>query len=153
MPRKTLAFLAALLGAVPAALWIVRHEALILRCGRPLRERERAFAREIGIRDPGEVRIRVVPRLPSPMGGLFAPLENLFGFRLSRAAGVTLGYGIYVAAEHEDFALVAHELVHVRQYEALGGPLPFICRYFHQCLAVGYLEAPLEVEARRLSGE
>lgn len=151
MIRRWLSRGAAVVAAVPAALWIMRHERLIRRGGRPLRKKEAALARALGIRRCEDVRIMAVPRIPSPLGGRLAPLERLFGFQLSSAAGVALGYGIYLSEERASAALMAHELVHVRQYEDLGGPLPFIHQYFYECGVLGYLNAPLEVEARHLS--
>ncbi len=152
MIRRLAADLISLLVAIPAALWIIRREKLILKHGRPLRRAELDFASEIGIADPGAIRILSLPQIPSPLGGLLAPLENKVGFSLGSAAGVTLGYGIYLAEDHESLPLIRHELVHVRQYERLGGPLPFIRRYLFECLACGYDHSPLEREAVDLGG-
>jgi hypothetical protein len=145
--RRIAAHLLSLLAAVPAALWIVRHERIIRSRGRPLNDDELAFTRSLGIAAPERVRILALPRIPAPLGGLIAPLENLCGFSLSRSAGVTLGHAIYLAQAEESPALVRHELVHVHQYERLGGPLPFIRRYFYECLVFSYWDAPLEREA------
>ena len=48
-------------------------------------------------------------------------------------------------------ALIAHELVHVMQYERFGGILPFLRQYLSECLTIGYPEALLEQEAITLS--
>ena len=166
--RQVGAHLLSLLLAAPAALWILRHEKLIQRHGRKLRPAERKFAAQLGLEDIDRVKVCALPRIPSPFGGLFAPIENmvgfslgvelalllglLVGFSLGQAAGVTLGYGIYLNEDYESHALVCHELVHVQQYERLGGPLPFIRQYFYECVAVGYPNSPLEREAVELSG-
>ena len=42
---------------------------------------------------------------------------------------------------------MAHELVHVMQYERLGGVRPFLRAYVYECLRFGYAAAPLELEA------
>ena len=152
-PRRGLARCLATLGAGPAAWWILQHERTIRQHGRPLEARELAFARRIGIAAPESVRILAVARIPSPLGGLLAPLEDRIGFSLGKAAGVTLGNGIYLTAECESFGLIAHELVHVRQYQDLQSPLVFIWHYFYECLAFGYHDAPMEREAVRLSEE
>lgn len=149
--RRGFAALAATLGAAPAALWILKHERQIRRSGRSLDREETDFARRLGIRNPDTVRVRVVPEVPAPFGGLLAPLENRIGFSLRHAAGVTLGTGIYVARDCESIDLVAHELVHVRQYQDFRSPLVFIWHYFYQCAAFGYCDAPLEREAEELS--
>ena len=146
MPRP-LAWLSATLAAVPAALWINRHEGIIGRHGRPLHPAEERFARSVGVVLPKQVRVLAQPRIPAPLGGWLGFLETRTGFSLADAAGVTLGYGIYLNARAECPALVHHELVHVAQYERLGGSLPFIWRYFYECLAFGYHGSPLEREA------
>jgi len=46
--------------------------------------------------------------------------------------------------------LVFHELVHTLQYERFGGFPQFLKQYLHECITVGYPEAPLEQEARRI---
>jgi hypothetical protein len=43
--------------------------------------------------------------------------------------------------------LIVHELVHVAQYETLGGILPFLRKYLFECLTMGYAASPLELEA------
>ena len=76
-------------------------------------------------------------------------------------AAMTLGPFILLRREHAaDEALLAHELVHVRQWRELGAP-KFLWRYLgayargragglsHQA---AYNAIPLEVEARRLAG-
>ena len=150
-PRRCLAYFLATVGAGPAALWILKHERRIRRSGRPLKRRELVFARRIGIAAPELVRILAVPRIPSPLGGLLAPLEERIGFSIGEAAGVTLGHGIYLAEACESIELVTHELVHVRQYQDFHSPLVFIWHYFRECLAYGYHDAPLEREAVELS--
>ncbi|MBT8044102.1 MAG: hypothetical protein KJO79_04050, partial [Verrucomicrobiae bacterium] len=47
--------------------------------------------------------------------------------------------------------LIAHELVHVRQYEQAGSVWRFMVDYIFQCLAYGYHDAPMEREARDAS--
>ncbi|MHC4738483.1 MAG: hypothetical protein ACYS9Y_06230 [Planctomycetota bacterium] len=43
--------------------------------------------------------------------------------------------------------VIVHELVHTSQYEKLGGFLPFLQKYLHQCVTIGYPTTPLEREA------
>ncbi|HRJ72181.1 MAG TPA: hypothetical protein PLS03_08140 [Terrimicrobiaceae bacterium] len=47
--------------------------------------------------------------------------------------------------------MIAHECVHTAQYERLGGFRPFLRQYLEECLAVGYDESPLELEAMMTS--
>ena len=66
--------------------------------------------------------------------------------------GLTLRYGIFVRSDcWRVRALIAHELVHVMQYERFGGILPFLRQYLSECVTIGYPEAPLEQEAISLS--
>ena len=60
--------------------------------------------------------------------------------------GMALGKGIYILEGHS--RVLRHELVHVAQYQQLGGIGPFMRRYLVECLTHGYADAPLEVEAR-----
>jgi hypothetical protein len=62
--------------------------------------------------------------------------------------GLTLRYGIFICADcWGDRRLVFHELVHVWQYEKLGGFQPFLQQYLHECVTIGYPAAPMEQEA------
>ena len=64
---------------------------------------------------------------------------------------IPVGFWVFTvdALEH-DRGLLAHEFVHVAQYERFQ-MFGFMRRYIFQCLADGYLEAPMEIEARELS--
>ena len=69
-------------------------------------------------------------------------------FLTPTTCGLALRYGIFVRSDcWRNRALIAHELVHVMQYERLGGILPFLRDYLFQCMTVGYANAPLEQEA------
>lgn len=77
------------------------------------------------------------------------------------ASAMTLGRWILIRRGREhDEALLAHELVHVRQWRELGG-YPFLREYFGSYLRgrrsgfnhrEAYLAIPFEQEARRLAG-
>jgi Domain of unknown function (DUF4157) len=79
----------------------------------------------------------------------------------SGAHGMTLGHHILLVRGHEgDPKLVAHELVHVRQY-AERGWIRFLSRYLLDYLGnlrrlrshrQAYLAIPAEAEARELAG-
>jgi hypothetical protein len=62
--------------------------------------------------------------------------------------GLTLRYGIYIRSDFPaDRFLVAHELVHTAQYERCGSIIAFLRQYLHECLTLGYPDAPMEQEA------
>jgi hypothetical protein len=70
------------------------------------------------------------------------------GLFSSRAAGLTLGYGIYLTyGSWDDRPTLVHECVHVGQYERLGGIRPFLSVYLRECIDPGYPFGRLEQEA------
>ncbi|MEO1087177.1 MAG: hypothetical protein AAFY88_23320, partial [Acidobacteriota bacterium] len=71
------------------------------------------------------------------------------GFFSAGMLGLTLGHAVLIADGHENNErLLRHEFRHVYQYEAAGSTVAFLSDYFAQLLDVGYLEAPLEIDAR-----
>lgn len=129
--------------------WIRKQEAAILREGRPLREWERLWAENVGVRRPEEVRILPVPRVPTPGQSLLGMLNRVFGFLSEGPTGMAVNYGIYLeASQATNPSLLVHELTHVAQFERLGGVEPFLKEYLTQCVLDGYWESDLEQEAR-----
>ena len=154
MPPPFARFLAAVLAA-PAAAWVRRQERRGLSAGAPLTGPERADAAALGVRAPGRVRVVRVARMPMPNGPGLRRLAGWAGVLVPEAAGLCLGHAVFVRVpfwEHRQ-ELVAHELVHVAQYERLGGARAFLRRYFEECLTVGYACAPMEREARERSAD
>ena len=73
----------------------------------------------------------------------------LYGLITPGTAGLTLGHGIFLRQDcSHDEKLIAHELKHVAQYEQEGGISEFLERYFFEYIEYGYVDAPLEREAR-----
>ena len=130
--------------------WMQRQERRILSEGVPLNAAQTADARALGIREPERVRVLVVDRVPLPGGsGLARTVGRLTGMLSHETAGMAIGHGVFLRQSlQHDRRLLAHELVHVRQYERQGGPRPFLRQYLRECLAVGYFSAPMEEEAR-----
>lgn len=129
--------------------WAAGHERHILAEGTPLTAGASAFAGRIGIEEPAGVRFLEVERIPLPLPFPLVEQAARWGFPVFEPAGMALGRGIYILPGRHD--LLPHELVHVLQYQRLGGIHPFMRRYVVEILFHGYLEAPLEVEARELS--
>ena len=140
--------------AVPVGIWAWWHRRKILRVGRKLTECELADARAVGVAAPERIRIRAIPAVPNPLSSVAGLIARFTRYTVFNPAGMTLGHGIF-AIEHleADRLLLTHEFVHVAQYERYGGVFGFMRRYIFQCLADGYLEAPLEIEARERSDE
>lgn len=71
--------------------------------------------------------------------------------RPPRTAGMAFGRVVYLARPHSErtldgLLLLAHELGHVQQIQALG-EVAFACRYGEEWLVHGYARMPLEREA------
>lgn len=137
-------------GVAPAiSRWAQVQERRILAEGVPLKEDYLAFAAELKIEHPEGVRVLEVPKVPLPVPDAVVRLGRSFGFRIITPIGMTLGRGIYL--EKGNWGAMRHELVHVEQYQKLGGILPFMQRYLLECLFHGYDEAPLELDADKRS--
>jgi|GEM_PF-1693755 hypothetical protein len=62
-------------------------------------------------------------------------------------------FGIFIHARHQgDDQILAHDLVHWRQYERMGFFMYYF-RYFMQLLLIGYDTMPMEMEARMFDDE
>ncbi|MER5172293.1 hypothetical protein [Thioclava kandeliae] len=116
-------------------------EARILSEGRPLNAVETGYALKAGVHHPERVRVLAWQgRFPAPKNKALARV-----YKPANALAITFGYGI--AARQEDPYLIAHELVHVAQYERLGGREAFTREYLTQELVLGGYATPLEREA------
>jgi hypothetical protein len=134
-------------GIAPAtARWAADQERHILAEGKPLNHEALAFALELEINEPGRIRVLEVKSVPLPAPRPLVKLASRWGIPVFEPAGMALGRGIYLLDGHS--RILRHELVHVAQYQRLGGIEPFMRRYLTECLTVGYLNSPLEVEAR-----
>jgi hypothetical protein len=131
-----------------AAGWAESIEKRILREGVPLTDVELADARVLGVREPQRVRLLLLSRVPMPEDLALRTAAAAIQFLTPATRGLTLRYGIFVRSDcWRERELIAHELVHTRQYERLGGILPFLRQYLMECLTIGYPQAPLEQEA------
>ena len=131
-----------------AASWVRMREKEILAQGVPLSQEELADGLAIGVRNPERVRLQRVASIPTFEHRLLKPLALVVNGFFVQTAGLTLNHGIFIRADHwRDRRLVAHELVHVAQYERMGGIRSFLKAYFRECLVQGYPLGPLEQEA------
>jgi hypothetical protein len=63
---------------------------------------------------------------------------------------MTVRYGIFIQTQHwEACRLLLHELVHVAQYERLGGFRSFLYQYLQEGINPGYPLGDLELGAKR----
>jgi hypothetical protein len=131
-----------------AAAWATEQEQEVVRDGVSLSAEEIADARAIGVQKLDQVRLLRVETIPRPTQPQLRAGCDAIDFLTPATRGLTLGYGIFIRSDcWGDRLLVVHELVHVAQYERLGGILSFLRRYLYECLTFGYSTSPLEQEA------
>lgn len=137
-------------GLAPAlARWADAQERRILRDGVALSGDALVFARSLGIERAEEIRVLVANLIPLPVPGWVVKVAQRCGLPVFAPAGMALGRGIFLLPGQEPSLL--HELVHVLQYQRLGGTLEFMRRYIFECFTQGYFDADLEIEARQRS--
>ncbi|MEO1369685.1 MAG: hypothetical protein AAFX50_21095, partial [Acidobacteriota bacterium] len=130
-------------------LTVVQTFTLPISAGRHLYRRELELARRVGVVQRSRVRIHVVEAFPRPRDPQLHAVADHMGFFSAGMLGLTLGHAVLIADGHAgDERLLRHELRHVFQYEAAGSTAAFLSDYFGQLLDVGYLDAPLEIDAR-----
>lgn len=131
-----------------AGAWAMQQELIILRDGVPLLPEQIHDAISIGVLHPAKVRLLCVEQIPMPDDARLRAAAEETNLISPNTIGLTLRYGIFIRADcWQDRKLVRHELVHTAQYERLGGIQQFLQRYLHECISIGYPEAPMEQEA------
>jgi hypothetical protein len=127
--------------------WIYCLEKQAQESGRALTPIELDLAQNVGVAYPEEVRILSVRRMPLPSHPRVKQLARRVGLLNSDTGALTAGYGVIVRRDcANNLRLLAHEFVHVAQYERLGRE-GFLQQYIQQIAADGYLKAPFELEA------
>ncbi len=117
-------------------LWMVSSNPYILGNGLPLNDFGIRIAQEVGVKYPEKVRVLVTERISAD--------KNI--------AGMTFGYAIQIKEEYKnELEVYIHELIHVRQYEQMGGIYNFTKEYAAELDKYGYEKAPIEVEAYTIS--
>lgn len=138
------------LGVPLATRWVLQQQKQIRVYGSELNDPQKQDALLAGVQHPEQVRVRVVNRVPLPLPTPWFLKDWL----PDDVVGMALGYGIHL---HHYWAhnreVLVHELVHVAQYERLGGVRPFLREYLKECLIMGYPHGPLEREAIRKQKE
>jgi hypothetical protein len=131
------------------ARWAKRQEQRILRDGVKLSAGALAFAESLGIERADGVRVLVMQPIPLPAPWWLVRWARRCRLPVFAPGGMALGRGIFLLPGQEDS--LPHELVHVLQYQRLGGIEGFMKRYLVECLVDGYAESALEREARSSS--
>lgn len=131
-----------------ATAWAEQEEARILAGGVGLSPSLLSDARRVGVAHPERVRLLAVASIPTPEDPVLRAAVEATGLISPFTAGLALRYGIYVRSDFVgDRFFVAHELVHTAQYERCGSVAAFLRQYLHECLSIGYPDAPMEQEA------
>jgi len=131
-----------------ACEWVKSQEDLILKKGACLSPLLYSDAIKAGVANPNKVRILVVPEIPIPSNPILSETCRLTGLLTTQTGGLTLCYGIYIRHDCvNNRKLNVHELVHVAQYEELGGIGQFLKKYLLEVAEVtkigcSYSEAP-----------
>ncbi len=132
-----------------ACEWAERQQEHILGNGMSLTESQMDDARLAGVSSPERVRLLEVEHVPQPENPMLLSIGQQAGFFTDGTEGLAIGHGIFVTSNRrQDRRLIVHELVHVSQYERLGGISQFLQQYVTECLTDGYDSGPLENEAR-----
>lgn len=132
-----------------AVVWVHWRQSHILRHGAALNPMQRELALGLGVVDVDRVRVMSSDVIATPLPRWMHVLAQRAARQSRHIAGMTLGHGIVIRADYlSDTRLLAHELVHVRQYERLGGIARFLRPYLRECVWPGYPHGALEREAR-----
>ena len=125
-------------------------EQQILRDGRPLNDDEIELAKMAGIKHPEKVRFLILDSVPLPESEYLQQELDKIGFLelLKRAGGTAKGYGVLLATKDaHKLDYLVHELVHVEQYERLGGIANAYRQHWPNLRENGYRKSALEDEA------
>ena len=106
----------------------------------------------IGVKDTGKIRLLRVHKIPAPVDPILRQANEKVRLISVDTGGLTLRYGIYIRYDcWNQRQLIAHELVHVMQYERFGGFKPFLRKYLDEVFTEGYGFGALEQEAIRIA--
>lgn len=135
-----------------AVEWAKKQEEIILGNGQYLNEDLCTIATKIGVVHIEKVRTLLVSEIPLPEDLILREACNQTQIISPSTIGLTLNYGIFIRTDCAlDRKLYIHELVHVTQYEKLGGILQFLKQYLYEIVTIGYSQAPMEQEAIRIA--
>jgi len=130
--------------------WVEQVEKEALEKGEPVLPPFEATAEALGIRQIDKIRVWKVDTMPTPENPQIQALAERFGLSIAGSGGLTLGHAILVLRSQATRGnLLAHELVHVRQYEQAGSISLFLKRYVAELVQFEYENMPLEREAAK----
>lgn len=134
---------------IPKAIaWAEEQAQFIRKNGTLLSPQELKIAQAVGVKNPELVRVFEIERLPLPEDVELKEAALSIGFLEPTMIGMAFGYGVYVHPRMRSSRLISHELRHVFQYEKAGSIANFLPVYLEQIVSLGYVNAPLEIDAR-----
>ena len=128
--------------------WAEAEAARGAGAGRELTEREREFARKVGVRHPERIRVITVDALPMPTDPPLRASAEQTGFLDPGMVGLTFGHSVFICRGHEAARLLSHEFRHVYQYEQAGSIADLLPAYLLQIVEHGYAATTFETDAR-----
>lgn len=132
--------------------WVTQMEQACLEIGQALLPQNRLDGEAIGIHEIGAVRVIVLSEMPTPQDSELRALAVQTNLISPKTEGMTFGVGIVLKAGFVSRPLIAHELVHVLQYERFGGIEQFLAAYIPEVVFPPlYPKGPLEQEAIRIA--
>ena len=132
-----------------AVIWTQQKEQEILKDGIHLTNIQIEDAIKLSVKSPEKIRLLYVDQIPSPDDPELKLANQLLKLITPETNGLTCRYGIFIKKDIWNHrATVAHELVHVSQYERFGSIHEFLNLYIPECINFGYPNCPLEKEAR-----
>lgn len=135
-----------------AVSWAEQQENYILQNGAQLTVSQLTDAKLVQVVSPEKVRLLKVDQIPLPNESSLRNAAQMLGLITANTIGLTLGYGVFIRKDFwNDRKIVIHELVHVAQYERLGGISNFLQKYLQECITIGYPQGPMEQEAIMLT--
>jgi hypothetical protein len=130
--------------------WVTQRERVCMEIGEQLSPTGAQDALALGVAQVDAVRILVQGEISLPDDPELRQLFLKGG--LGALTGLTCGHGIFIKAGSYGRRLIAHELVHVLQYESFGGIEPFLVAYVPEVISPPYYpNGTLEREAERIA--
>lgn len=126
--------------------WYTEQEVYGQQHGRTLADHEQELARRVGVRHIDKVRVLEVDAMPAVPDELKELAEQYLN--PEDAVGLTVGHVVFIIRGNVNAPLMKHELRHVRQVEQYLEPTVWLKVYVEQVLALGYKNAPFEIDAR-----
>ena len=143
---------AALPDLLPKAISWAEAEAIRgAGAGRELTDRERDFARKVGVTHPERIRVITLDALPMPTDPPLRAAAKQTGFLDPGMVGLTLGHSVFICRGHEIPRLLSHEFRHVYQYEQAGSIAEFLPGIYFKSSSMATLRQPSRLTRELMS--